>query len=794
MPEGTMNQGIGASVRRKEDKKFITGKGRYTDDINRNGQLYAYFIRSDVAHANIKNINVNAAAKCEGVVAVYTGEDIAADGIGGPICGWTPTNRDGSAPKEPPHPLLAVGKVRYVGDHIAVVIAESLEAAQAASEKIVIDLDNLPAVVDPATAIGNTQIHDEMDDNVYFDWELGDETATADALGGADKVIELTVTNNRVIPNAIEPRAAVAEYDEVEDRYTLYTSSQNPHLTRLVMAAFMMQIPESKLHVVAPDVGGGFGSKIYIYPEEAVCTWAAKKLRKPVKWTADRTQAFLGDAHGRDHVNKVKLGLDKNNKIVGLRVDTIANLGAYLSAFAMVTPTYLHGTLLSGCYDIPAIYTNVKGVCTTTVNVDAYRGAGRPEATYLLERTMDYAARQIGMDPAEFRRINFIPKDAFPYQTAVALQYDIGDYEPALDKAMEMIDYANFERRRAEAAKRGKYRGIGLSSYIEACGIAPSAVVGALGGRVGLYESAVVRVDPTGTISVFTGTHSHGQGHATTFAQIVADKLGVPLDSIDIVHGDTDRIPFGMGTYGSRSLAVGGTAISKAVDKVIEKGKIIAAHMMEASETDLEFKDGKFTVAGTDKEKSFGEIALSAYVPHNFPHDRLEPGLEETAFYDPLNFTYPAGTHICEVEIDPATGVVDIVDWAACDDFGNLINPMIVEGQVHGGIAQGVGQALLENAHYNEDGQLLTASYMDYCMPRADNLPSLKIDYTVTACTHNDLGVKGCGEAGAIASPPAVINAIVDALSVVGVTDMSMPATTEKIWRAINDATAKAAE
>ena len=794
MPEGTMNQGIGASVRRKEDKKFITGKGRYTDDINRNGQLYAYFIRSDVAHANIKNINVNAAAKCEGVVAVYTGEDIAADGIGGPICGWTPTNRDGSAPKEPPHPLLAVGKVRYVGDHIAVVIAESLEAAQAASEKIVIDLDNLPAVVDPATAIGNTQIHDEMDDNVYFDWELGDETATADALGGADKVIELTVTNNRVIPNAIEPRAAVAEYDEVEDRYTLYTSSQNPHLTRLVMAAFMMQIPESKLHVVAPDVGGGFGSKIYIYPEEAVCTWAAKKLRKPVKWTADRTQAFLGDAHGRDHVNKVKLGLDKNNKIVGLRVDTIANLGAYLSAFAMVTPTYLHGTLLSGCYDIPAIYTNVKGVCTTTVNVDAYRGAGRPEATYLLERTMDYAARQIGMDPAEFRRINFIPKDAFPYQTAVALQYDIGDYEPALDKAMEMIDYTNFESRRAEAAKRGKYRGIGLSSYIEACGIAPSAVVGALGGRVGLYESAVVRVDPTGTISVFTGTHSHGQGHATTFAQIVADKLGVPIDSIDIVHGDTDRIPFGMGTYGSRSLAVGGTAISKAVDKVIEKGKIIAAHMMEASETDLEFKDGKFTVAGTDKEKSFGEIALSAYVPHNFPHDRLEPGLEETAFYDPLNFTYPAGTHICEVEIDPATGVVDIVDWAACDDFGNLINPMIVEGQVHGGIAQGVGQALLENAHYNEDGQLLTASYMDYCMPRADNLPSLKIDYTVTACTHNDLGVKGCGEAGAIASPPAVINAIVDALSVVGVTDMSMPATTEKIWRAINDATAKAAE
>jgi len=793
MPEG-IAEGIGASVRRKEDKKYTTGKGRYTDDINRAGQLYAFFMRSNVAHATIKKIDVSKALTCDGVAAIYIGDDIAADGVGGPICGWTPTNRDGSAPKEPPHPLLAHSKVRYVGDHIAVVIAESLEQARSAAEKITVDLDVLPPVVDLSTAIGNTQIHDEMDDNVYFDWELGDESATASALESAAKIVELTVTNNRVIPNAMEPRAAVAEYDETNESYTLYTTSQNPHLTRLVMAAFMMQIPESKLHVVAPDVGGGFGSKIYIYPEEAVCTWATKKLRRPIKWTADRSEAFLGDAHGRDHVNKVKIGLDQDNKIVGLRVDTLANLGAYLSAFSMVTPTYLHGTLLSGCYNIPAIYTNVKGVCTTTVNVDAYRGAGRPEATYLLERTMDYAARQVGMDPAEFRRINFIPKDAFPYQTAVALQYDVGDYEAPLDRALEMINYKGFEKRRSEAAQRGKYRGIGLSSYIEACGIAPSAVVGALGGRVGLYESAVVRVDPTGTVSVFTGTHSHGQGHDTTFAQIVAEKLGIPIGNVDIVHGDTDRIPFGMGTYGSRSLAVGGTAISKALDKVIEKGKIIAAHMLEAADADLEFKDGKFTVAGTDKEKSFGEIALSAYVPHNFPHDRLEPGLEETAFYDPLNFTYPSGTHIAEVEIDPATGVVELVDWACCDDFGNLINPMIVEGQVHGGIAQGVGQALLENAHYDENGQLLTASYMDYCMPRADDFPALKVDYTVTACTHNDLGVKGCGEAGAIASPPALINAVVDALSPLGVTDMSMPASPEKVWRAIHDAQTKAAE
>ena len=502
----------------------------------------------------------------------------------------------------------------------------------------------------------------------------------------------------------------------------------------------------------------------------------------------------MSDAHGRDHINDIQLALDANNKIIGLRVDTLANLGSYLSAFAVVTPTYLHGTLLSGCYDIPAIYTNVQGMATTTAPVDAYRGAGRPEATYLLERVMDHAAPEVGMDPAEFRRLNFIPKDAFPYQTAVALQYDIGDYEAALDKALEMIDYKGFSKRRDASAKNGKYRGIGLSSYIEACGIAPSAVVGALGGRVGLYETATVRVDPTGTINVFTGTHSHGQGHDTTFAQIVSDKLGVPIGNVEIIHGDTNRIPFGMGSYGSRSLAVGGTAISKAVDKIIEKGKIIAAHLMEASDADVDFADGKFTVSGTDNEKGFGEIALAAYVPHNYPHDRLEPGLEETSFYDPLNFTYPSGTHIAEVEVDPATGVVEIVDWACCDDFGNLINPMIVEGQVHGGIAQGIGQALMENAHYDENGQLLTASYMDYCMPRADNLPSFKVENTVTACTHNDLGVKGCGEAGAIASPPALINAIINALEPLGVTDMSMPATPEKVWRSIQGAQSKAAE
>ena len=789
-----MSEGIGASVQRKEDKKFLTGKGRYTDDINRAGQIYAHFVRSDVAHANIKSIDTKAASSASGVVAVYTGEDVAADGIGGPICGWVVQNRDGSGTHEPPHPLLAQGKVRFVGDAVAVVIAESVEQAKSASELVEVDYEELSAVVNLETASSGAEIHEGMAENRYFDWELGDESETDKALKAAAKVIKLTVRNNRLIPNAMEPRCALAEYDDLDDSYTLHTTSQNPHLTRLVLAAFMFQIPESKLRVVAPDVGGGFGSKIYVYIEESVCVWASKKLKRPIKWTADRTQSFLTDAHGRDHVNNVQLALDDKNKIIGLRVDTICNLGSYLSAFAVAVPTYLHGTLLSGLYDIPAIYTNVKGMATTTAPVDAYRGAGRPEATYLLERTMDAAAREVGMDQAEFRRLNYIPKDAFPYQTAVALQYDIGDYEPALDSAMNMIDYKNFESRRSEAAKRGKYRGIGVSSYIEACGIAPSAVAGALGGRVGGWESASVRVDPTGTITVFTGAHSHGQGHATTFAQIVSERLGVPNSSVDLVHGDSDKTPFGMGTYGSRSLAVGGVALSKALDKVVEKSKKIAAHLMEASAEDVEFKEGKFTVAGTDKETAFGDVALAAYVPHNYPLETLEPGLEETAFYDPMNFTYPAGTHIAEVEVDPATGVVEVVDWAACDDFGNLINPMIVEGQVHGGIAQGIGQALLENAHYDENGQLLTASYMDYCMPRADDLPSFKVGYTNTPCTHNDLGVKGCGEAGAIASPPAIINAVIDALSPLGVTDMSMPATPQKVWKAIQDSQSVAAE
>jgi aerobic carbon-monoxide dehydrogenase large subunit len=555
---------------------------------------------------------------------------------------------------------------------------------------------------------------------------------------------------------------------------------------RLLIGAFVLHIPESKLRVVAPDVGGGFGSKIYHYAEEAIVTWAAGKLRRPIKWTAERSESFMSDAHGRDHVTHVELALDRDAKFLGLKVSTIANMGAYLSTFAPCVPTYLYGTLLAGTYTTPAIYVETKAVFTHTVPVDAYRGAGRPEATYLLERIVDLAADEIGMDPAELRRRNFIAKDAYPYQTPVALQYDSGDYFTTLDLALKAADYEGFEQRRREAAGHGKLRGLGMATYIEACGIAPSAVVGSLGARAGLFECAAVRVHPTGSVTVLTGSHSHGQGHETTFAQLVADGLGVPIESVEIVHGDSSKIPYGMGTYGSRSAAVGGTAIVKAMDKVIAKGRKIAAHLLEASEADIEFKDGKFSVAGTDRSKTLGEIALTAYVPHNFPHEELEPGLDETAFYDPKNFTFPSGAHIAEVDVDPETGQVTIVNFTASDDFGRILNPMIVEGQVHGGLAQGIGQALLEGCIYDkETGQLLTGSYNDYAMPRADDLPPFKLSTNVTPCTHNPLGVKGCGEAGAIGAPAAITNALVDALKPLGIRHLDMPATSERLWRLI---------
>jgi aerobic carbon-monoxide dehydrogenase large subunit len=788
-----MTKMIGQSVKRVEDKRFVTGMGRYTDDMQMPGMLHAYILRSPYANATIKSIDVAAAKKYDGVVAIFTGADIAKAGIGGVPCGWQVDFKNGDRMKEPPHPLLVADRVKHVGDGVAVVIAKDRETAKDASELIEIEYEAHGAVANPykATLEGAPLVHDDVPNNICFDWTLGNPISEVDAaMAAAHHVTTLEYVNQRVIPNAMEPRVAVGSYDRAMDKYTLYTTSQNPHLIRLLMCAFVLGLPEHKVRVVAPDVGGGFGSKIFHYIEEALMTWASKQIGGiPIKWTCDRSEAFLTDAHGRDHVTKAEMGFDAEGNVLALRVNTFANLGAYLSSFSTCTPTWLHGTLLQGLYVTPKINVNVTGVFTHTTVVDAYRGAGRPEATYLLERLMDTAALEMNMDPTELRFKNFIP--AFDgitqpgYQTQVALQYDSGNYHAVLERGLEMVGYKNFREEQKKAREEGKYLGIGFSTYIEACGIAPSAVVGTLGARAGLYESAQVRIQPTGKVSVFTGSHSHGQGHETTFAQVVADKLGIPMADIDIVHGDSDSVAFGMGTYGSRSLAVGGSAIVKSLDKIIEKSKKIAAHLLEAAEGDMEFEDGICKVKGTDKTIPFGAVAFTAYVPHNYPHDRLEPGLDFSSFYDPSNFTYPYGCHIAVVEVDSDTGKVNLKRFIAVDDVGNVINPMIVEGQIHGGLAQGIGQAMFEGAIYDEDAQLLNGSYMDYCMPRADDFPMFETDRTVTPCPHNPLGVKGAGEAGCIGSTPAVVNAVMDALSPLGIKDIRMPLTSERVWRAM---------
>jgi carbon-monoxide dehydrogenase large subunit len=783
---------IGQAVKRVEDKRFITGKGKYTDDIVLPNMTYAYIIRSPYAHAKILKVDTSQALAMEGVVAIFTGEDIAKSGIGGVPCGWQVNFNTGETMKEPPHPLLVKDKVLHVGDSVAVVIAESRSLAKDAAEMVEIEYEELPCVTDPHKAIqkGAPVVHDIAPDNKCFVWELGDRNKTDDHIAKSHHVTTLEFVNQRMAPNAIEPRAAIGDYDDSNDRYTLYTSSQNPHLIRLLMCAFVLGLPEHKVRVVAPDVGGGFGSKIFHYTEEALVIWASKQIGRPIKWVAERSESFITDAHGRDHVTKAEMGFDKDGKIMALRVRTAANLGAYLSTFSTAVPTYLHGTLLQGLYTTPAIHVEVTGTFTHTNAVDAYRGAGRPEATYLLERLVETGAKELGIDPAELRFKNFIPPfdgvNQPGYQTQVALQYDSGNYHAVLERALEMVDYQNFRKEQAEARKKGKYLGIGISTYIEACGIAPSAVVGSLGARAGLFESAQVRIQPTGKVSVYTGSHSHGQGHETTFAQVVADKFGISMSDVEIVHGDSDAVAFGMGTYGSRSLAVGGSAIVKSIEKVLEKGAKIAAHKLEASVNDLEYKGGKWTVKGTDKSIGFGDIALTAYVPHDYPQG-LEPGLDFSSFYDPTNFTYPYGTHIAVVEVDIETGKVTLKRFVACDDVGNVINPMIVDGQIHGGVVQGIGQALFEEAVYDENGQLLTGSYMDYTMPRADDVPMFEVDRKVTPCPHNPLGVKGAGEAGTIGSAPAVVNAVLDALAPFNIKDINMPLTPQKVWKAINN-------
>jgi carbon-monoxide dehydrogenase large subunit len=790
------HDGIGAPVRRKEDRRFLTGRGMYVHDIVRPRQLHAVFLRSPHAHAEIQAIDKKAALASPGVVAVFTAADIA-DKVKGVPCAWGISGKDGKPMKEPPHPPLAAGKVRHVGDPVAMIVAETLAAARNGAELVQVAYKVLPAVTGVVDAIKSAAplLYDDVAGNLCCDWAVGDKAATEAAFAQAYHIAKLDLVNNRLVPNAMESRAALAEYEPASRDYTLYTSTQLPHVARVLLGVLMLNIPERKLRVVAPDVGGGFGSKQVVYAEEAMVTWAAGQLERPVKWVADRSEAFLSDAQGRDHVTHAELALAKDGKFLGLRVSTLANIGGYISTFGPNIPTNLYGPLLAGAYTTPAIYCEVKVIFTNTVPTDAYRGAGRPEATFVLERIIDVAARELGIDRVAIRRRNFIGKDAYPYQTPVMLQYDGGDHEATLAKGLDLSRWSSFAERRKDSARRGKLRGIGIATYIEACGLAPSRIAQQLGARGGIFESANIRVNPSGDITVFTGAHSHGQGHETVFAQLVGSLLGVSSDLIEVVHGDTARSPFGLGTYGSRSAAVGGSAIAKAVGKIVDKGRKIASHLLEASEQDIEFKGGAFTVVGTDRRKTFAEIAGAAYTPPpSYPLETLEPGLEETAFYDPVNFTYPGGCHVAEVEIDPETGVTTLVAYTAVDDVGTVLNPMIVEGQVHGGVVQGVGQALCEDCVYDPaSGQLLSGSFMDYCMPRADDLPTIASATQNTVCTHNPIGVKGCGETGTIASPATVMNAVVDALSAYGIAHVDMPASPQRIWQAIQAASPRRA-
>ncbi|MAY62486.1 MAG: carbon monoxide dehydrogenase [Rhizobiales bacterium] len=788
--------GVGTSPKRKEDFRFVTGRGNYVADIKRPDMKFGVFLRSPHAHAAITSIDTTEAASQPGVFAVYTGADMKADNVGGLPVGWGISGKDGNPMKEPPHPPMADGKVRYVGDAVAFVVAESVEAAEAAAELIEVDYEVLPHVTGVVEALqpGAPQLYDDVPNNLCCDWDLGDQGAVDAAFEAATHVTSIELVNQRLVGNPMEPRAAIGEYDPARGNYTLWTTSQFPHVVRLLMGEMVLGIPQHKLRVVAPDVGGGFGVKQFHYAEEAVVTWAASKLGGSVKWVCQRSEGFISDAHGRDHVTQAELALDADGKFLAMRVQTYANMGGYLSTFGPNIPTNLYAPLLSGVYVIPSIYCGVKVVFTNTVPVDAYRGAGRPEATFVVERLVDTAALEMGIDKFEIRKRNMIPASAYPYQTPVIVEYDSGDPMACLERSMELADVAGFEARRSASEAKGFYRGLGVSTYVEACGLAPSRLAGQLGARGGLYESANVRVHPSGAITVLIGTHNHGQGHETTFAQIVSERLGVPFENIDIVFGDTDKVQFGMGTYGSRSLVVGGSALNKASDKIILKGRKIAAHQFEAALEDIVFENGEFSVSGTDRKKTFPEIAGAAYVPFDFPLEELEPGLEEQAYYDPVNFTYPGGAHICEVEIDPDTGIVRLDRYTAVDDVGTVINPMIVEGQLQGGIVQGVGQALFEHGVYDEQsGQLMSGSFMDYCMPRADNLPNIVIEPHSTTCAHTPMGVKGCGECGTIGSPAAVINAVVDALKPLGVSHVDMPASPNRIWNIINHSSVRAA-
>jgi aerobic carbon-monoxide dehydrogenase large subunit len=783
-----LGEGIGAAVRRVEDARFLLGRGRYVADVTLPDELHCVVVRSPHAHAVIRTIDATPALARPGVVAAFTGADMAADNVGPMRAFWIIRSADGRSMSEPPRFALARGHVRHVGEPVAAVFAETPAAAIDGAENILVDYAPLPAVTDAQAAFvaGAPQLHANTPGNVCFRWERGDAAAVERAFAAAAHITSLDLLNNRLVGAAIEPRAVLAMPGPAATRLTIYDSTQTPHLVRRFLAE-ELGLSESDLRVIAPDVGGGFGYKGKHYPEETIVAWAARRLRRPVKWVATRAESFLADNQARDHVTRAAVALDADGHFLALRVETFANLGAYVSTFGAAIPSAIYSSLLAGPYRTPAIHVTVTGVFTNTLPTDAYRGAGRPEACYVLERLADQAARELTIDRGEIRRRNMIPATAMPYKTPIGPTYDSGDFPAVLKRALDLADYRGFEARRAIAP--GRLRGIGIACYVESSGVAPSRFAGALGARAGFFESAVIRVRPDGGVQAMLGTHNHGQGHETTFAQIVASRFGVPLAKVEIVEGDTDRVPFGTGTFGSRSIAVGGSALDRAAMKIIAKGKAIAAHLLEAAVADVEFSAGWFSIAGTDRRVDFASVARAAHVPHDYPLETLEPGLEESAFYDPPNFAFSNGVHVAEVEVDCDTGAVRIVAYQAVDDMGTVINPMIVEGQIQGGVAQGVGQALTERCAYDVNGQLLSGSFMDYALPRADEVPEVVSEFDETQpCTHNPLGAKGCGEAGSIAAPAAIVSAVLDALAPLGVTDLEMPLTPEQVWRAVHAA------
>ena len=777
-------QPFGEALLRKEDDRFLTGRGNFVADYAPERTLYAKFVRSPYAHARIVRINAKKAAAAPGVVGVFTADDLKG-AVGNIPTAWPVTNAD---IKTPPYPPLARDVVRYAGEAVAVVVAEDPYAAEDAQELVDVEYDPLRVVVRQEDALkkGAPALHAEAPGNVAFHWTIqgGDVDSV---FKGADIVLSHRFVNQRLQPAPMEPRAAVAEYDPGKRQLTLHVTSQNPHIHRLLLS-LILGLPEQRIRVIAPDVGGGFGSKIPCYPWEAILSHLAMRLGRPVKWVEDRSENMLATIHGRDHVQYVELAATKEGTILGIRVRAIANMGAYLSTAGPGVPTILFGFMVGGCYAIQAAKVDVTGVFTNTTPTDAYRGAGRPEALFLVERMVELLARKLDMDPADLRRRNFIPPDRFPYPIALGLTYDSGNYPAALDKALDRVGYRKLREEQARARKEGRLMGIGLSSYVEICGLGPSNIVNSTGFAGGLWGSSVVRVHPTGKVTVYTGAHPHGQGEETTFAQIVGQELGIPVEDIDVLHGDTESAPMGMGTYGSRTTPVEGGSLALSARKLREKARKIAAHLLEAREDDLEFADGKFTVKGSSgKAKTIQEIAWAAYLGGNLPPD-TEPVLDSTTFYDPANFVFPFGTHVCVVDVDKDTGQVSIRRYVAVDDCGPQINPMIVEGQVHGGVVQGLGQAMLEGAVYDENGTLLTGNFLEYLIPSSLEAPRMETSSTVTPSPHNPIGVKGIGETGTIASTEAYVNAVVDALAPYGVTDLEMPITSEKVWRAIHAA------